>query len=111
MKSRWKLNTAGLVNFQDQDAESNPGTKLEVTVTAAACNATACLCKETNMTFTAFLIQFAAKLEVMLLSEGLEKMLYQDGAFDFNVPRFLFPGVKGSCGTGDLIGFVELMKN
>ena len=108
----WKSNAAGSVNFQNPDAENNPGTKLEVTVTAAVCNAAASRGKGRD--FAGFLFQFAKELGVNFSSESETEIpiqLQQDKAFDFCVPRYLFPGEGGFCQTGSLIGFVRRMRN
>ena len=76
---------------------------------AAVCNAAAC--KGKGERFSAFLVLLAKELGVKLDCEGLEHVFLKDVAFQFTVPRFLFPGVRGLCDTGSLIGFVKRMKN
>ena len=104
----WKSNAAGSVNFQNPDAENNPGTKLEVMVTAAICNAAASRGKARN--FAKFLVQLALELGVQLEKSGLAGF-FQDSALHFLVPRYLFPGANVSCDTGSLVGYVKRMKN
>ena len=104
----WKSNAAGSVNFQNPDAENNPGTKLEVMVTAAICNAAASLGKASR--FANFLVQLAAELGVQLEDSDAESLL-SDSALRFLVPRYLFPGENESCDIGSLVGYVKRKKN
>ena len=104
----WKSNAAGSVNFQNPDAENNPGTKLEVMVTAAICNAAASLGKASS--FANFLVQLGSELGVQIKDSATESLL-GDSALRFLVPRYLFPGENESCDFGSLVGYVKRMKN
>ena len=108
VSSCWKSNVAGLVNFQNPDAENNPGTKLEVTVAAAVCNAAAV--KGSTGYFFDYLHLLAMELGVQVKAEVLAT-LEKDSAFKFPVPRFLLPGIQLDCEASKLIGLVKRIKN
>ena len=108
VSSCWKSNVAGSVNFQNPHAENNPGTKLEVTVTAAVCNAAAV--KGSKGFFSDYLFCLALELGVKANLDVLSKF-QMDDSFKFTVPRFLLPGTKLNCDMSNLIGLVTRMKN
>ena len=60
--------------------------------------------------FSDYIYRLAAELGVQV-KPGVLGRLQVDGAFHFNVPRFLLPGTKLGFDAGKLIGLVKQMKN
>jgi hypothetical protein len=91
LPSLWRRSSAGLINYQNQNAMTNTGSCLEVATAMSICNA-ASKCMRQKNSVAGFLEKFMEELGVSDFSESIFKEIKPLNRLI--VPRMLFPCAK-----------------